>query len=116
MQQCLNSYSKQFTGFSPMLLYHEEQSCNTKWQQTVVNQLHVEPLDSASPLIGDLSRFAPNVTREAVDDTAVNLGLAVRIDNDFYPLRDTAFKSLADRAKTLATLKTTSSHSLVTGL
>ena len=32
-------------------------------------------------------------------DTAENLGLALRIDGELYPLRDTAYKSLLDRAK-----------------
>ncbi len=34
-----------------------------------------------------------------MNDTAQNLGLALKFDGRFYPLRGTAFKSLADRAK-----------------
>lgn len=34
-----------------------------------------------------------------MEDTAENLGLAVRVDGELYPARMTAYKSLLDRAK-----------------
>jgi len=79
--------------------FHRNQSANSKWERTEVKKLRVAPLVKTSSLYGDLTLFAPGVSEEAVDDTAQNLGLAVKIDGVFHPLRDTAFKSLADRAK-----------------
>ena len=54
---------------------------------------------SPSPLIGNLSAFAAGTSQEAVEDTAENLGLAMRVNGELYPVRLTAYKSLLDRAK-----------------
>ena len=43
--------------------------------------------------------FAPGTSQEAVDDTVNNLGLAMMVDHQYYPIRGTAYKSLLDRAK-----------------
>ena len=99
MQKCLDSYSEHFTDFSPMLSYHEGQSRSTRWEQAAVNTLFVAPLDSNSSLLADMAQFAPGTSIAAVDDTSRNLGLAIKYRNEYYPLRNTAFKSLADRAK-----------------
>jgi hypothetical protein len=99
MQMYLDNYCKTFSGFDSMLTYHENQSRNTRWEQTPVNALSVAPLDSSSNLLSDLSLFAPGISQAAVDDTAKNLGLAIKFEHLYYPLRNTAFKSLADRAK-----------------
>ena len=64
-----------------------------------VNTLQVEPLNESSPLYGNLSAFASGISQDAVEDTAKNLGLAMRVDGECYPLRMTAYKSLLDRAK-----------------
>ena len=99
MLKCLDSYSETFKGFGAMVSYHDAQSRNTRWSQSAVNALSVEPLDKASPLFCDLSAFASGGSRESVEDTADNLGLAIKYEGSYYPLRNTAFKSLADRAK-----------------
>ena len=99
MLQCLDSYHTTFTDFGAMINYHQRQSKNSRWERTAVKELTVAPLDSASPLYGSLSQFAPGVSEDAVNDTAANLGLALKHDGHFYPVRGTAFKSLADRAK-----------------
>lgn len=99
MLQCLDSYNTHFADFGAMIDYHETQSKNSKWTQATVKDLRVAPLDKASPLYGDLSKFATDVSEDAVTDTAANLGLAIKLEDRYYPLRDTAFKSLADRAK-----------------
>ena len=99
MQQCLDSYHTSFTDFGAMLDYHKLQSKNSRWERTKVKSLRVEPLDRTSSLYGDLSLFAPGISADAVTDTADNLGLAIKLEDYYYPLRDTSFKSLADRAK-----------------
>lgn len=99
LKQCQDSYHSAFGTYEDMLDYHEEQAKASQWQRCQVNSLQVEPLDKASPLYGRLSDFAAGVTQEAVDDTAENLGLAIRVNGELYPVRETAYKSLLDRAK-----------------
>jgi hypothetical protein len=82
-----------------MFDYHKLQNANSKWERTEVKSLRVAPLDKTSSLYGDLSQVAPDVSEDAVNDTAVNLGLAIKHEDHYYPVRGTAFKSLADRAK-----------------
>lgn len=98
-----DSYFTTFGTYDEMLDYHEEQANTSIWHRCQVNRLEVEPLDKTSPLYGSLSNFAPGITQEAVDDTAENLGLAMRVDGLCYPVRDTAYKSLLDRAKITGT-------------
>ena len=91
-----DSYFTTFGTYEEMLDYHEEQAKSSIWHRCQVNRLEVEPLDKTSPLYGSLSSFAPGITQQAVDDTAENLGLAMRVDGLCYPVRDTAYKSLLD--------------------
>lgn len=98
-----DSYFTTFGTYEEMLDYHEEQAKSSIWHRCQVNRLEVEPLDKTSPLYGSLSNFAPGITQQAVDDTAENLGLAMRVDSLCYPVRDTAYKSLLDRAKITGT-------------
>ena len=99
MLQCLDSYHTSFMDSGDMRDYHKRQNENSDWVRTEVKQLSVAPLDKTSALYGDLSLFALGVSEDAVKDTAENIGLAVKLDGVFHPMRDTAFKSLADRAK-----------------
>lgn len=98
-----DSYFTTFGTYEEMLDYHEEQAKSSIWHRCQVNRLEVEPLDKTSLLYGSLSNFAPGITQQAVDDTAENLGLAMRVDGLCYPVRDTAYKSLLDRAKITGT-------------
>lgn len=97
--QCNDSYYKLFDSYPALLDYHEEQAKNSKWVRCKVSNLHIEPLDHSSPLVSNLSAFAAGTTQDAVDDTANNLGLAMRVGSELYPIRSTAYKSLLDRAK-----------------
>ena len=45
----------------------------------------MEPLDASSPLYGNLSAFAPGTSLDAVEDTASNLGLAMRVNGNGEP-------------------------------
>ena len=99
MEQFLDSFNTTFTSYAAMLWYHEQQARGSRWERHKISDLSIEPLGMASPLRLDLNRFAPDVEKEAVEDTAKNLGLAIRIGGELYPLRDTANKSLLDRAK-----------------
>ena len=96
---CQDSYSINFTSFPLMLAYHEKMRQESRWERTEVNHLTVAPLDKNSPLFGDRTSFAPAVSEDAIRDTADNLGLAIKLGDLYYPLRDTAYKSLLDRAK-----------------
>lgn len=99
VKQCLDSYSVQFNQFPDLLAYHEEQRKASLWERSEVKSLRVAALDTKSPLYEDKSGFDPSVSQEAIADTAENLGLAIRVGGRYFPLRDTAYKSLLDRAK-----------------
>ncbi len=97
--QCQDNFFTTFSTYPMMLDYHEVQARESRWKHSQVKDLQVEPLDRNSPYFTNLAAFASGTTKEAVDDTADNLGLALRIDGDLYPIRSTAYKSLLDRAK-----------------
>lgn len=99
MQKCQDSYYTTFGSYPQMRDYHEEQAKQSKWQRCQVDSLTVEPLRKGLPLYGNLTAFAPGTSEDAVEDTAENLGLAVRVGGELYPARTTAYKSLLDRAK-----------------
>jgi hypothetical protein len=82
-----------------MLDYHIRQAKDSLWERAEVNALRVVPLDEASAIYGDRTAFPKKVSEKAVADTAKNLGLAMLFDGLHIPLRDTAYKSLTDRAK-----------------
>ena len=96
-----DSYTIHFHSFADMMTYHAKQTTDSRWERTEVNSLCVEPLDESSKLYtaNDLSAFDSIVSAEAVKDTAENLGLAIGSKGTRYPVRDTAYKSLIDRAK-----------------
>lgn len=99
MLQCQDGFYTTFGSYPTMRDYHEKQSKDSQWVRCKVNELQIEPLDANSPLYSCSLPMAPGVTRDAVDDTAENLGLAMDIDGAVYPIRTTAYKSLLDRAK-----------------
>jgi len=82
-----------------MLTYHKSLSKESRWERTKVSNLQVAPLEKGSPLYINPSVFATGVSMGAIGDTAKNLGLAVKLNGKYYPLRDTAYKGLLDRAK-----------------
>ena len=94
--QFCDGYSVSFSTFDEMRAYHEALSRESLWLHCSVSELRVMPVTSESaPWYG----YAPCVSEDAVADTAQNLGLAVRVCGEAYPLRQTAWKSLLDRAK-----------------
>ena len=97
MNSCLDSYSTTFDAFTPMLNYHEQQDAQTEWRTTRVKSISIAPLDAHSSLT--MSSFSSKTSPEAVEDTKQNLGLAMGLYDGYYPIRDTAYKSLLDRAK-----------------
>ena len=99
MQTCQDNYSTVFSSFGEMQTYHRRLSQESQWRRCRVRDLTIEPLDSKSPLAEDLPAFAPGTSQEAVRDTVRGLGLAMRVQGSLYPMRDTAYKSLLDRAK-----------------
>lgn len=97
--QCRDSFYTTFSTYPSMLDYHEVQARNSRWKHAQVKELEVEPLDRKTPYFGNPTAFAGGISEEAVEDTAENLGLALRVDGELYPVRSTAYKSLLDRAK-----------------
>lgn len=99
LKPCQDEYTISFTSFPLMLSYHERMREESHWERTEVNHLQVAPLTKDSPLFEDRSSFDPSVSEDAIRDTADNLGLALKLGDRYFPLRDTAYKSLLDRAK-----------------
>ena len=99
VKSCCDSYHTQFSAFPDMLSYHEKIRTDSRWERTEVKNLEVAALDKASPLFNDTASFDSSVSRDAIEDTAENLKLAIKVKDKFFPLRDTAYKSLLDRAK-----------------
>ncbi len=99
MLPCQDNYSTTFDSYPQMLRYHECLSNESVWRRCKVSELHVEPLDEGSALFGKPGEFVAGTSNEAVSDTAENLGLALRVGGDLYPIRTTAYKTLLDRAK-----------------
>lgn len=99
MQKCQDGYYVTFSSLLSLEDYNKEQEAHTRWTRCPVNTLKVNALDKASPLYVNTSAFASEVTSDAIEDTTENLGLAMEVDGKNYPIRDTAYKSLLDRAK-----------------
>lgn len=98
---CLDEYFVTFDTLDAMMHYHDALSRESQWLRTPVNCLHVMPMEDQEPLFIDRTLYDYDVSEEAIVDTAARMGLAIRTeDNPFYrPLRDTAWKSLLERAK-----------------
>lgn len=99
MLPCHDNYSTTFENYPSMLDYHKSLSMDSSWKRCKVKDLHVEPLDPSSPLYGNPKAFATDISDDAVADTVQNLGLALMVDGKAYPVRNTAYKTLLDRAK-----------------
>jgi len=84
MQKCLDSFHTSFSDFETMFDYHETQSKESVWHRTGVRNLQVAPLDKTSSLHGPLTKFASNISADAVHDTADNLGLAIKLEKHYY--------------------------------
>ena len=99
MLPCQDNYSTTFTSYPEMLRHHEDLAKESLWRRCKVRDLHIEPLDASSALYGDVAAFVHGTSKEALTDTVENLGLALRVGDDLYPIRTTAYKTLLDRAK-----------------
>ena len=99
MQAYLDSYSTDFSSFNAMFIHHEQQALSSQWERAKISGLRVAALDKDSSLYQTRTGLAEDVSDEAVEDTANNLKLALKYGGKFYPLRDTAWKGLLDRAK-----------------
>ena len=99
LQPCKDNYSTRFSMLEEMMDYHSTQAKNSRWERIEVSNLQVAPLDKSSSLYSNISKFASDISEEAIQDTAGNIGLAVKLNGAYYPIRDTAYKGLLDRAK-----------------
>ena len=99
MEKFYDNYEEQFRTYTDFYESHKADETASRWRKIAVKDLKVEPLDEFSPLYADKSKFAIGVTEDAVIDTALNLGLAINVDGELYPVRETAYKTLLDRAK-----------------
>ena len=98
-KECMDGFFRKFDNFGEMIDYHKELSANSIWVRKKVNELYVAALDMTSSLLSSTSLFAPGTSEDAVMDTVSNMGLAMQVEGEYYPMRSTAYKSLLDRAK-----------------
>ena len=96
---CQDSFYTTFSSYPMINDYHREQAKKSRWVPCRIKDLVVEPLDKTSPLFAMPGAFAPGISTDAVTDTANNLGLALRVEENLYPVRTTAYKTLLERAK-----------------
>lgn len=61
LQPCQDNYSTTFASYEGMRRYHEKESLESRWHRCRVNELHIEPLDKASPLM----ELRPHSLRES---------------------------------------------------
>jgi len=94
-----DNYFCEFQNLADMMYFYAQQALENQWERTESKSLRVEPLDESSPLYSDMPAFAPKISEAAVKDTAKNLGLAILYNGKYYPVRDTAYKCLTDRAR-----------------
>jgi len=99
MEKCCDSYNTTFGSYPVMLDYHQMQAESSRWLRCSVNELSVEALDADSANYANPSLFAADVGEEAIKDTTEHLGLALKVQGELYPIRETAYKTLLDRAK-----------------
>lgn len=90
LKPCLDCYHTNFSAFPDMLAYHEQLRQDSHWERSEVQNLTVAALDKSSPLFADATQFDASVSKDAIEDTAENLGLAIQIGGQFFPLRDTS--------------------------
>ena len=87
-------FSKTYTDYDFAALKSDEALCPKKWSTERLNSLRFAPIETVEE-----NAFAPVVTKEAIDDTTESTGLAVFINGLAYPVRDTAIKTILDRAR-----------------
>ena len=96
---CQDDYNEIFYSYQSLLNHHLKQDRESRWIRCGIQTLKLKPLVTASPLLTNPAAFAGGVSVDAIDDTVKNLGLAMRVERDLYPVRSTAYKSILDRAK-----------------
>ena len=99
MSTCKDNFTTTFESYPEMIHFHETLARESTWRRCKVKELLIEPLDMDSSLLGNPGAFVSGTSEEAIMDTAQNLGLAIRVGADLYPMRMTAYKTLLDRAK-----------------
>ena len=99
VNRCMDNYTTSFESFSAMLDYHREEAEQSAWVQCPVDKIGVEPLDKAAEPRWNIDLFADGTSALAVEDTVANVGLALRVNGELRPVRDTAYRGLLDRAK-----------------
>ena len=99
MSQCSDSFQTHFSTFEDMYGFHTDLSTATHWRYVPLSSLLFFPLSKDTDLAAISIPFHPDVSEEAVTDTMENTRLAVSIDDHLWPVRDTAYKTILDRAR-----------------
>lgn len=96
-----DSYFETYGDFET--LKNDEAAARKEWRIVKISDIAVSPFEnvvfSDAELFKKAPAYAPEITVDAVKDTAANTGLAVIIDGKGYPVRDTALPSMFARAR-----------------
>lgn len=99
MSNCSDSFQKQFSSYDEMYAFFFAQSSATDWRYVPLSSLVFYPLDKETDPASIGIPFHPSVTEEAIEDTMENSKLAVCVEDALWPVRDTAYKTILDRAR-----------------
>lgn len=99
MTQCKDSFRTSFTDCGEMKDFHKQLDAQTIWTRVPVNSLEFYDLSDSDVLPVSRADFPLQVSDDAIRDTAENTQLIVRVNGDCWPVRDTAYKSILDRAR-----------------
>ena len=86
MSTCKDNFTTTFESYPEMIHFHETLARESTWRRCKVKELLIEPLDMDSSLLGNPGAFVSGTSEEAILDTAQNLGLAIRVGADLYPM------------------------------
>lgn len=89
MRNVMDSYEEILNSYDELVTAIKENTCDDEWLKVRNRDLIVLPCSREE---------FHDVSDQSVDDTISNLGLSIYVDGRCFPLRDTAEKSLKERA------------------
>lgn len=95
-----DDYQAAFTGEENFLDFLREREHEAQWWREQASTLKFVPLEEGSVITGLLkSIFSMNGKEDILEDTMAHTGLMLKLDEDFYPVRSCAVKTIMNRAR-----------------
>ena len=99
MSQSKDTFQTQFSTYEDMYGFHKELASATRWLYVPLSSLAFYPLNKDTDLSLLPVPFHSEVEMAAIEDTWDGTKLAVNVDGALWPVRDTAYKTILDRAR-----------------